>query len=243
MIGSAPSARFTDGKEPGALRTIGEVANALAIRQHVLRYWEQQFPMLKPLKRSGGRRYYRPEDVALVERIDQLVNREGYTLRGARQEDLVRILDELDDRTERLEDEKQGLEEQRDELENSSNQAEEARKQTVEKERRLGILAGTVAAQGPGITMTIDDTKGTVEAHMLLDAVQELRAAGAEAIQVNGVRVVASTYLTDSGNSVSVVDLPSAGVQIRALPSALALTSRPSGRNRIAAIRPVWPVS
>lgn len=125
-------------------------------------------------------------------------------LRGARQEDLVRILDELDDRTQRLEDEKQGLEKQRDELENSSNQAEEARKQTVEKERQLGILAGTVAAQGPGITMTIDDMKGTVEADMLLDAIQELRAAGAEAIQVNGVRVVAGTYLTDSGNSVSV---------------------------------------
>ena len=85
MTGSSPSARFTDGKDPGALRTIGEVANALGIRQHVLRYWEQQFPMLKPLKRSGGRRYYRPEDVALVDRIDRLVNREGYTLRGARQ--------------------------------------------------------------------------------------------------------------------------------------------------------------
>lgn len=125
-------------------------------------------------------------------------------LRGARQEDLVRILDELDDRTQRLEDEKQGLEKQRDELENSSNQAEEARKQTVEKEKQLGILAGTVAAQGPGITMAIDDTKGTVEADMLLDAIQELRAAGAEAIQVNGVRVVAGTYLTDAGNSVSV---------------------------------------
>jgi uncharacterized protein YlxW (UPF0749 family) len=125
-------------------------------------------------------------------------------LRGARQEDLVRILDELDDRTQRLEDEKQGLQKQRDELENSSDQAEEARKQTAEKEKQLGILAGTVAAQGPGITMTIDDTKGTVEADMLLDAVQELRAAGAEAIQVNGVRVVAGTYLTDSGKSVSV---------------------------------------
>ncbi|PWI19871.1 hypothetical protein DI272_41185 [Streptomyces sp. Act143] len=125
-------------------------------------------------------------------------------LRGARQEDLVRILDELDDRTQRLEDEKTGLEKQRDELENSSDQAEEARKQTLEKERQLGILAGTVAAQGPGITMTIEDTKGTVEADMLLDAVQELRAAGAEAIQVNGVRVVAGTYLTDSGKSVSV---------------------------------------
>jgi DNA-binding transcriptional MerR regulator len=77
--------RFGDGKEPGALRTIGEVASAFDIRQHVLRYWEQQFPMLRPLKRSGGRRYYRPEDVALVETIDRLVNREGYTLKGARQ--------------------------------------------------------------------------------------------------------------------------------------------------------------
>ena len=75
---------FTDGKAADALRTIGEVASALNIRQHVLRYWEDQFPMLKPLKRSGGRRYYRAEDVALVARIDQLVHREGYTLRGAR---------------------------------------------------------------------------------------------------------------------------------------------------------------
>jgi uncharacterized protein YlxW (UPF0749 family) len=128
----------------------------------------------------------------------------GSALRGARQEDLVRILDELDNRTQRLEDEKQGLEDQRTELENSSDQAEEARKQTVEKEKQLGILAGTVAAQGPGITLTIDDTKGTVKADMLLDAIQELRAAGAEAIQVNGVRVVASTYLTDSGSGVKV---------------------------------------
>jgi uncharacterized protein YlxW (UPF0749 family) len=128
----------------------------------------------------------------------------GDALRGARQADLVRILDELDDRTQRLEDEKQGLEKQRDELENSSDQAEEARRQTIEKERQLGVLAGTVAAQGPGITMTIEDTKGTVEANMLLDAVQELRAAGAEAIQVNDVRVVTGTFLTDSGSGVSV---------------------------------------
>jgi DNA-binding transcriptional MerR regulator len=78
------AAAFDDGKEPDALRTIGEVAKALGIRQHVLRYWEEQFPMLKPLKRSGGRRYYRPEDVALVETIDRLVHREGYTLKGAK---------------------------------------------------------------------------------------------------------------------------------------------------------------
>ncbi|OIK06584.1 DUF881 domain-containing protein [Streptomyces monashensis] len=125
-------------------------------------------------------------------------------LRGARQEDLVRILDELDSRTQRLEDEKQGLEKQRQELQSSSDQAAEARKQTAEKERQLGILAGTVAAQGPGITMTVEDPKGAVKADMLLDAVQELRAAGAEAIQLNGVRVVTNTYFADSGNGVSV---------------------------------------
>lgn len=75
---------FDDGKDPQALRTIGEVTKALGIRQHVLRYWEEQFPMLQPIKRSGGRRYYRPEDVALIVRIDRLVHHEGYTLRGAR---------------------------------------------------------------------------------------------------------------------------------------------------------------
>lgn len=77
-------AQFDDGKEAGALRTIGEVSKATGIKAHVLRYWEQQFSMLKPLTRSGGRRYYRPEDVELVERIDRLVNREGYTLKGAK---------------------------------------------------------------------------------------------------------------------------------------------------------------
>jgi len=76
--------RFDDGKAGDAFRTIGEVADALGIRRHVLRYWEDQFPMLRPVKRSGGRRYYRPEDVRLVQTIDRLVHHEGYTLRGAR---------------------------------------------------------------------------------------------------------------------------------------------------------------
>ncbi|MDN3644944.1 MerR family transcriptional regulator [Pontixanthobacter aestiaquae] len=79
------SAQFDDGKDDGALRTIGEVSKALNIKTHVLRYWEQQFPMLEPLKRSGGRRYYRPEDVELVGQIDRLVNQQGYTLKGAQQ--------------------------------------------------------------------------------------------------------------------------------------------------------------
>lgn len=75
---------FDDGKDEGALRTIGEVGAALGIKPHVLRYWEQQFPQLNPLKRSGGRRYYRARDVETVREIDRLVNREGYTLKGAK---------------------------------------------------------------------------------------------------------------------------------------------------------------
>ena len=76
---------FADGKDPEAFRTIGEVAQALGVKQHVLRYWEEQFPMLKPLTRAGGRRYYRPADVELIAEIDRLLHHEGFTIRGARQ--------------------------------------------------------------------------------------------------------------------------------------------------------------
>lgn len=79
-----PAFDFQDGKAPDALRTIGEVAQAFGIKQHVLRYWEEQFPMLRPLTRAGGRRYYRAEDVALVSEISRLLYQEGYTIRGAR---------------------------------------------------------------------------------------------------------------------------------------------------------------
>ncbi|MEU5419453.1 DUF881 domain-containing protein [Streptomyces sp. NPDC020667] len=125
-------------------------------------------------------------------------------LRGARQEDLVRILDELDNRTKRLEDEKRRLENQRTELESSSNQAAEARKQTAQKEQQLGVLAGTVAAQGPGIELTVSDPKGSVEPDKLLDTIQELRAAGAEAIQINDVRVTADTYFSGAAGKVEI---------------------------------------
>lgn len=69
-------------KAEGALKTISEVAEQFNIPQHILRYWEQRFPQLRPLQRAGNRRYYRPEDVALVERINQLLNQEGYTVKG-----------------------------------------------------------------------------------------------------------------------------------------------------------------
>lgn len=76
-------ADFSDGKARSAFRTIGEVSEALDIKPHVLRYWEQQFSLLNPLKRSGGRRLYRPSDIEMVEAINRLVNEEGYTLKGA----------------------------------------------------------------------------------------------------------------------------------------------------------------
>lgn len=74
---------FDDGKDAGALRTIGEVSAMTGVKPHVLRYWEEQFAGLAPLKRSGGRRLYRPQDVALIQRIAQLITREGYTVKGA----------------------------------------------------------------------------------------------------------------------------------------------------------------
>lgn len=73
------------GKAAGAFRTIGEVSGDTGLPQHILRYWETRFPQLRPLQRAGNRRYYRPEDVVLVRRIDDLLNRQGYTIRGVQQ--------------------------------------------------------------------------------------------------------------------------------------------------------------
>jgi DNA-binding transcriptional MerR regulator len=70
-------------KAPDAFLTIGEMADRLGVRTHILRYWEEQFPMLSPLKRAGGRRLYRPADVALLEQINDLLHRQGYTIKGA----------------------------------------------------------------------------------------------------------------------------------------------------------------
>ena len=69
-------------RSPGAFRTISEVSNDLEVPPHVLRFWETKFPQIKPLKRGGGRRYYRPEDVALLRQIRQLLYNDGYTIKG-----------------------------------------------------------------------------------------------------------------------------------------------------------------
>ena len=69
-------------KAPNAFRTISEVADDLHIPQHVLRFWETRFPQVRPLKRGGGRRYYRPDDIALLRRISDLLYIQGYTIKG-----------------------------------------------------------------------------------------------------------------------------------------------------------------
>jgi len=69
-------------KSPDAFRTIREVSEELDVPQHVLRFWETKFNQVRPLKRGGGRRYYRPEDVALLRRIRSLLYADGYTIRG-----------------------------------------------------------------------------------------------------------------------------------------------------------------
>ncbi|MBT5109254.1 MAG: MerR family transcriptional regulator [Rhodospirillaceae bacterium] len=69
-------------KSPTAFRTISEVATELEIPQHVLRFWETKFTQVKPMKRGGGRRYYRPGDIELIRAIRELLYRDGYTIRG-----------------------------------------------------------------------------------------------------------------------------------------------------------------
>ncbi len=69
-------------KSASAFRTISEVADELKVQQHVLRFWESKFSQVKPLKRGGGRRYYRPEDVELLRKIHHLLYQEGYTIKG-----------------------------------------------------------------------------------------------------------------------------------------------------------------
>ncbi|HCE59855.1 DUF881 domain-containing protein [Janibacter terrae] len=123
-------------------------------------------------------------------------------LEDLRQDELVRILDDVTQNGTRLDDEIAELETTRDGLANSEDNSPEAIAAAQERADTLGILAGTQRATGPGIRLTIDDADGQVDAAALLDAVQELRDAGAEAMQVGDVRVVASTWFRDGERGV-----------------------------------------
>ncbi|MCU0264798.1 MAG: DUF881 domain-containing protein [Actinomycetia bacterium] len=127
-------------------------------------------------------------------------------LSTAREEDLVRILDDLGERNDRLAGEIRDLEDVRDELLTGTDQSATAIEEARARAAALGILAGTVPAVGPGVVVTVRDPQGQVDAAALLDAVQELRDAGAEAIQIGSVRVVAQTALLDDDPGSVVVD-------------------------------------
>jgi uncharacterized protein YlxW (UPF0749 family) len=122
-------------------------------------------------------------------------------LAGAREEDLVRILDGLDAQEERLRDQ---LAEQRSALQqltNSDSQGEAALEAARDRAEAIGVLNGTIPAQGPGLIMTIRDPAREVRVADILDAIQELRGAGAETMQIDGVRVGVSTAVTgEPGN-------------------------------------------
>jgi uncharacterized protein YlxW (UPF0749 family) len=119
------------------------------------------------------------------------------TLLTARQSDLVRILDDLNDRSDRLESEIRELQATKDRLQFGSDRAKTALEEAEQRRKVLGILAGTLPAHGPGIELRIADPEGRVDAAVLLDTLQELRDAGAEAVQINDLRVVASTDFLD----------------------------------------------
>ncbi|UOY02561.1 DUF881 domain-containing protein [Blastococcus sp. PRF04-17] len=143
---------------------------------------------------------------ALAVQVRSVGDDEG--LAAAREEDLVRILDELNAREARL---RQQIADQRAELRRlsgsdgrSSTALEAARSQT----EAIGILTGTVAAEGPGLVLTIRDPRGEVRVTDLVDTIQELRGAGAETMQIDGVRVGLSTAVTGSAGALEVDGQP-----------------------------------
>ena len=139
------------------------------------------------------------------------VQRSPHSLGQASSEDLVRILSDLTQRSERLRAQIAQLQTERDALAGSGDRSQAAIDDARHRADVLGILAGTSAATGPGFTLTITDPGHLVPADEMLDTVEELRDAGAEAIQVGEIRVVASTYFRDDPHGI-VVD----GVVVRA---------------------------
>jgi len=126
-----------------------------------------------------------------------------HALAGAREEDLVRILDELSAREDRLRGQ---IADQRAALQDlsSSGQSSSALEAAREQARAIGILSGTIAAEGPGLVLTIRDPGNEVRVTDIIDAIQELRGAGAETMQIDGVRVGVSTAVTGSPGDLEV---------------------------------------
>lgn len=138
---------------------------------------------------------------ALATQVQQ-TNQQG--LEQLREDELVRILDDVTQDAARLGNDARSLEVTRDRLISGADSSEEALKAAQGRLDALGILTGAVPAKGPGIVLTLRDTAGKVTAAVLLDALQELRDAGAEAVQIGDVRVVANTYFADVSNGITI---------------------------------------
>ncbi|MCU1537175.1 MAG: hypothetical protein JWP82_1526 [Humibacillus sp.] len=136
----------------------------------------------------------------------QLTNERG--LDQLSQTDLVRVLDDITGRSARLDQQVRELESTRDRLKSGTGTNGEAIDQAQKRLDTLGILAGTVGARGPGITLRVSDPGKQVTGPVVLDLVQELRDGGAEAIEVGGVRVVASSYVSDVNGAVRIDGVP-----------------------------------
>jgi uncharacterized protein YlxW (UPF0749 family) len=127
----------------------------------------------------------------------------GSALGTARQDDLLRIIDDLTARSDRLRQETDELRAARTRLTTSGDRAAAAVDEARKRAETLAILAGTVAAHGPGVRAVVDDPGHVLRSDFLVDVVQELRDAGAEAMMINGHRVGASTYVVDDGIALS----------------------------------------
>ena len=133
-------------------------------------------------------------------------NQEG--LEQLREDELVRILDDVTQNSARLEADARSLEASRDRLLSGADSRAEALRAAQDRLDTLGILTGAAPAKGPGVIITIDDPQRGVTAPLLLDALQELRDAGAEAVQIGTVRVVADTYFSDVAGGIEVSGVP-----------------------------------
>ncbi|MFL6136817.1 MAG: DUF881 domain-containing protein [Frankiaceae bacterium] len=146
--------------------------------------------------------------VALVTSVH--TNRTPQALATARQEDLVRVLDALSSQSDRLRQQIDQLRTARDQLASSGDATRAAIGEARREADALAILAGSAPATGPGVALSIDDPRATLTADTMLDTVEELRDAGAEAIEIgpagHAVRVVASTYFTDAAPGTVAVD-------------------------------------
>lgn len=193
--GRQPKQREPDGSEPEAVS-----------HETVARSWRRVQRMVRP-------RLTRANAFALVlfcllgfAIVTQVRQTQTQGLESLRQDELVRILDDVTQTGNRLDDEVRDLERTRDDLTDGEGSSPEAIEAAKERARTLGILAGTERATGPGIRLTIEDPDGKITAPDVLDAVQELRDAGAEAMQIGDVRIVASTWFRDADGGGIVVD-------------------------------------